>query len=180
MDALQNAYPIEILLVEDNPGDVRLTLEAFKYCKVLNHLHVVEDGAAALDFLYMRPPYIQVPRPDLILLDLNLPKKDGREILAAIKSDETLKAIPVVILTTSQAEEDILSAYSLDANCYVSKPLEVEQFAETVRTIESFWLTLASCGQIVERHGGRIWMQSSSERGAILKFSLPQKKGEMR
>jgi CheY-like chemotaxis protein len=173
MNSSQKVRPVEILLVEDNPGDTRLTREAFKYCRVLNHLHVVEDGAAGLDFLYRRAPYAEVPRPDLVLLDLYLPKKSGREILAEIKADDKLKTIPVVVLTTSQAEEDILRAYALDANCYVSKPRDVEQFTETVRTIESFWLTLASCGQIVERHGGRIWMQSSSERGAIFKFSVP-------
>jgi chemotaxis family two-component system response regulator Rcp1 len=142
MNEEQMVRPVEILLVEDNPGDVRLTLEALKDGKVLNRLHVVEDGVAALDFLFMREPYAEVPRPDLILLDLNLPKKNGREILATIKSDEALKTIPVVILTTSQAEEDILRAYSLHANCYISKPVGFEQFTHIVRSIESFWLTI--------------------------------------
>lgn len=121
---------------------MRLTLEALKDAKVLNRLHVVEDGAAALDFLYMKAPYAGVPRPDLILLDLNLPKKSGREILAAIKSDPDLKTIPVVILTTSKSEEDVLRAYSLHANCYISKPVGFEQFTGIVRSIESFWLTI--------------------------------------
>ena len=144
MNALQTLYPIEILLVEDNPGDVRLTVEALKDGKMLNRLHVVEDGVAALDFLYMRDPYTKVPRPDLILLDLNLPKKNGREILAEIKSDDALKTIPVVILTTSDAEQDILRAYSLHANCYISKPVGFEQFTDIVRSIESFWLTIVN------------------------------------
>jgi chemotaxis family two-component system response regulator Rcp1 len=142
MNALQSIYPIEILLVEDNPGDVRLTVEALKDGKVLNQLHVVEDGVAALDFLYMRAPYTNVPRPDLILLDLNLPRKNGREILAEIKSDDSLKTIPVVILTTSEAEQDILRAYSLHANCYISKPVGYDQFTNIVRSIEAFWLTI--------------------------------------
>ncbi|MEN3296208.1 MAG: hypothetical protein V7642_5461 [Burkholderiales bacterium] len=142
MNALQSIYPIEILLVEDNPGDVRLTVEALKDGKVLNQLHVVEDGVAALDFLYMRAPYANVPRPDLILLDLNLPRKNGREILAEIKSDDSLKTIPVVILTTSEAEQDILRAYSLHANCYISKPVGYDQFTNIVRSIEAFWLTI--------------------------------------
>jgi CheY-like chemotaxis protein len=142
MNALQTLYPIEILLVEDNPGDVRLTVEALKDGKMLNRLHVVEDGVAALDFLHMRDPYTKVPRPDLILLDLNLPKKNGREILAEIKSDDALKTIPVVILTTSDAEQDILRAYSLHANCYISKPVGYDHFTNIVRSIESFWLTI--------------------------------------
>jgi len=135
---------IEILMVEDNPGDVRLTREALKGGKVWNQLHVVEDGVAALDFLYRRSPYEQAPRPDLVLLDLNLPRKDGREVLKAIKSDESLKTIPVVILTTSQAEEDVLRAYNLNANCYVSKPVDFEQFTRIVQTIERFWLTIVT------------------------------------
>lgn len=137
-------HPIEILMVEDNPGDVRLTLEALKDAKVSNHLHVVEDGVAALDFLYAREPYIDAPHPDLILLDLNLPKKNGREVLAAIKSDDDLKTIPVVILTTSRAEEDVFRAYSLHANCYITKPVGFEQLTNVVRTIEKFWLTIVT------------------------------------
>ncbi len=135
---------IEILMVEDNPGDVRLTREALKGGKVLNQLHVVEDGVAALDFLYRRPPHQNAPRPDLILLDLNLPKMDGREVLATIKSDDSLKVIPVVVLTTSQAEEDVLRAYRLNANCYVTKPVDLHQFNRIVQAVEEFWLTIVS------------------------------------
>lgn len=135
---------IEILMVEDNPGDVRLTREALKHHKVSNELHVVEDGVAALDFLHRRPPYEHAPRPDLVLLDLNLPRKDGRQVLASIKSDELLKTIPVVILTTSQAEEDVVRAYKLNANCYVTKPVDFEQFKRIVQGIEQFWLTVVT------------------------------------
>jgi CheY-like chemotaxis protein len=135
---------IEILMVEDNPGDVRLTREALKGGKIWNQLHVVEDGVAALDFLQHRPPHQDAPRPDLILLDLNLPKKDGREVLAAIKADPSLKLIPVVILTTSQAEEDVIRAYALNANCYVTKPVDFLQFTRIVQAIESFWLTVVT------------------------------------
>lgn len=144
MNAAKTIHPIEILLVEDNPGDVRLTLEALKDAKIWNRLHVVEDGVAALDFLYQREPHAQAPRPDLILLDLNLPKKNGREVLAEIKSDVKLKTIPVVILTTSQAEEDVFRAYALHANCYISKPVDFAQFTNIVRTIEEFWLTIVT------------------------------------
>ena len=133
---------IEILMVEDSPGDVRLTREALKGGKVLNQLHVVEDGVAALDFLYRRPPHQNAPRPDLILLDLNLPKMDGREVLSRIKSDDALKIIPVVVLTTSQAEEDVLRAYRLSANCYVTKPVDLNQFNRIVQAVEEFWLTV--------------------------------------
>lgn len=136
--------PIEILMVEDNPGDVRLTQEALKGAKVSNTLQVVEDGAAALDFLYRRGDYVDAPRPDLILLDLNLPKKNGREVLEVIKQDAQLKSIPVVILTTSQAEEDVVRAYSLHANCYISKPVDFTQFTKIVRTIEDFWLSIVT------------------------------------
>lgn len=144
MNAAKTIHPIEILLVEDNPGDVRLTLEALKDAKIWNRLHVVEDGVAALDFLYQREPHVQAPRPDLILLDLNLPKKNGREVLAEIKSDVKLQTIPVVILTTSQAEEDVFRAYALHANCYISKPVDFAQFTNIVRTIEEFWLTIVT------------------------------------
>jgi len=142
MTGLEVPRAIEILMVEDNPGDVRLTREALKGGKVLNRLHVVEDGVAALDFLYRRAPHQEVPRPDLILLDLNLPKMDGREVLSRIKSDEALKLIPVVVLTTSQAEEDVLRAYRLSANCYVTKPVDLHQFNRIVQAIEDFWLTV--------------------------------------
>ena len=139
-----SARPIEILMVEDNPGDVRLTREALKSCKVLNTLHVVDDGVLALDFLHRRAPYEQAVRPDLILLDLNLPRMDGRQVLAAVKSDPDLKVIPVVVLTTSEAEEDILRAYHLAANCYVTKPVDLHQFNRIVQAIENFWLTIVT------------------------------------
>ncbi len=133
---------IEILLVEDNPGDVDLTREALEDAKVRNCLHVAEDGEEALDFLYKRGKFAGVPRPDLILLDLNLPKKDGREVLKEIKADPELTDIPVVVLTTSQADEDILRAYQLHANCYISKPVNFKQFLTVVKAIEEFWLTV--------------------------------------
>jgi len=136
------ARPVEILLVEDSPGDVRLTMEALKEGKLSNELHVVEDGIEALAFLRKEGKYTQAPHPDLILLDLNLPKKDGREVLAEIKEDPDLKRIPVVVLTTSKAEEDILRTYDLHANCYVTKPVELEQFMTIVKYIEEFWLTI--------------------------------------
>ena len=132
--------PIEILLVEDNPGDIRLTKEALKEAKVLNTLTVVQDGVEALTCLRQRGKYADAKRPDLILLDLNLPKKDGREVLAEIKNDEALKFIPVVILTTSQDEQDVLNSYGLHANCYITKPVELEQFISVVKAIEDFWL----------------------------------------
>lgn len=135
---------IDILMVEDNPGDVRLTREALKGAKVLHELNVVGDGEAALDYLYKRPPYQAVTRPDLVLLDLNLPRKDGREVLSTIKADPSLKSIPVVILTTSQAEEDVLRAYSLSANCYVTKPVDFDQFTRIVQAIEEFWMTVVT------------------------------------
>jgi chemotaxis family two-component system response regulator Rcp1 len=134
--------PIEILLVEDSPGDVRLTKEALKDGKVANHLHVVEDGEEALLFLRQRGKFLGAVRPDLILLDLNLPKKDGREVLREIKTDEGLKRIPVVILTTSSAEEDIFRTYNDYANCYVTKPMGFDQFINAVRSIEDFWLSI--------------------------------------
>jgi chemotaxis family two-component system response regulator Rcp1 len=134
--------PVQILLVEDNPGDVRLTQEALKDGKVRNHLHHVVDGVEALAFLAGAGPYAGVPKPDLILLDLNLPRKDGREVLATIKADRVLASIPVVVLTTSQAEEDVLRSYGLHANCYIVKPFDLEQFIEVVKSIESFWLCL--------------------------------------
>ena len=136
------AKPIEILLVEDNPGDVRLTQEAFKEGKVLNNLSVVEDGAEAMAFLRQQGKYADVPRPDLILLDLNLPKKDGRQVLPEIKEDTNLKRIPVVVLTTSKAEQDILKTYNLHANCYVTKPVDLEQFISVVRFVQHFWLSI--------------------------------------
>jgi CheY-like chemotaxis protein len=134
--------PIEILLVEDNPGDVRLTVEALRDGKVLNNLNVARDGVEALTFLRREGPHVAAPRPDLILLDLNMPKKDGREVLAEIKSDESLRRIPVVILTTSQAEQDILKSYDLHANCYITKPVDFDQFIAVVQSVEDFWLSL--------------------------------------
>ena len=132
--------PIEILLVEDSPSDTELTLEALKDFKVRNHVSVVEDGVQAMEFLRRQGPYAQAPRPDLIMLDLNLPRKDGREVLADIKRDDLLKTIPIVVLTTSRADQDILHAYQLNANCYINKPVDFNQFLEVVRSIESFWL----------------------------------------
>jgi chemotaxis family two-component system response regulator Rcp1 len=140
--AKSNIVPVEILLVEDSPGDVRLTKEALKEGKVLNNLHVVKDGVEATDFLHRRGQYTNAVRPDMILLDLNLPRKSGTEVLAEIKEDPDLKRIPVVILTVSQAEEDILKTYNLHANCYIKKPVEFSQFIEVVKAIEDFWLTI--------------------------------------
>ena len=134
--------PIEILLVEDNPGDVRLTVEVLKDVKVHNKLHVARDGMEAMAFLRREGKYADAPHPDLILLDLNLPKKDGCEVLAEIKEDPTLKRIPVVVLTGSKAGEDILKTYDLHANCYISKPIDLEQFVMVVKSIEDFWLTI--------------------------------------
>jgi len=139
---MENFKIIDILLVEDNPGDARLAKEALKEGKVKNQLHIVTDGVEATDFLFKRNDYKDAPSPDLIILDLNLPKKDGREVLAEIKADENLKSIPIVILTTSKAEEDILKAYNLHANCYITKPLDLNKFLEVVKSIEDFWLTI--------------------------------------
>lgn len=134
--------PIEILLVEDNPGDVDLAREALESGKVRNTLHVVGDGEAAMAFLRAQGQYVGAPRPDLVLLDLNLPKKDGRQVLAEIKADRSLRAIPVVILSTSKAEEDILKTYDLHANCYITKPIDLHQFIKVVQAIEDFWFTI--------------------------------------
>ncbi len=134
--------PVDILLVEDNPGDVRLTEEALKEGKVLNKLHIARDGVEAMAFLRRENKYADAVRPDLILLDLNLPKKDGREVLAEIKTDERLKRIPVVILTTSRAEEDIIKTYDHYANCYITKPIDLDQLINVVKSIEDFWLSL--------------------------------------
>jgi len=134
--------PISILLVEDSPGDVRLIQEALKESKVLNEIYVVEDGLEAMRFLRREDKYPSVPRPDLILLDLNMPKKDGREVLAEIKADDELKRIPVVILTISLDEEDVFKTYNLHANCYITKPIGFDQFMKVVKSIEDFWLTI--------------------------------------
>ena len=139
--------PIEILLVEDNPGDVRLTQEAFKEGKVSNNLSVARDGVEALAFLRREGEYAGAPRPDVILLDLNLPRKDGREVLAEIKEDTDLRRIPVVVLTTSQAEQDILKTYNLHANCYITKPVDLERFITVVKSIETFWLSVVKLPQ---------------------------------
>lgn len=138
----RNSKLIEILMVEDNPADARLTKEAFKDAKVLNNMHVVADGEEAMLFLKRAGKYNESPRPDLILLDLNLPKKDGREVLAEIKKDPELKRIPVVILTTSEDEKDIFRAYDLHANAYVKKPVDLDQFMKIVEAVEDFWLSV--------------------------------------
>jgi CheY-like chemotaxis protein len=138
------APPVEILLVEDNPGDVRLTKEALREGKVYNNLHWAKDGVEALEFLRRQGKHEKAPRPDIILLDLNLPKKDGREVLEVIKKDDQLKQIPVVVLTTSKAEEDVLRSYSLHANCYVTKPVDLDKFIIVVKSIDRFWLTIVT------------------------------------
>ena len=139
--------PIEVLLVEDSPGDVRLTQEAFRDVNKSVHLHVAFDGVEAMAFLRHQEPHIHAPRPDLILLDLNLPKMDGREVLAHIKGDESLKTIPTIILTTSEAEADIVKSYQLQANCYLSKPVQFEAFESLVKSINDFWLIKAKLPQ---------------------------------
>jgi two-component system, chemotaxis family, response regulator Rcp1 len=136
--------PVEILLVEDNPGDERLTREALKEGKVYSNLHWVKDGVEAMEFLRRQGKFKEAPRPDIILLDLNLPRKDGREVLEEIKSDHELKRIPVVVLTTSKAEEDVLRTYDLHANCYVTKPVDLEKFMVVVKSIDVFWLTVVT------------------------------------
>jgi len=147
MEPGKRCQPVEILLVEDNPGDVRLTLEALKDGKVLNHLSVVGDGVEAIAFLHQEGAYANAPSPDLILLDLNLPKKDGREVLQEIKDDESLKHIPVVVLTTSKADMDILRSYELHANCYITKPVDFEQFTKVIKSIEDFWFSIVKLPQ---------------------------------
>ena len=134
---------VEILLVEDNPGDVRLTKEVFKDCTVRNKVHVVEDGIEALAFLRREGKYADAIRPDLILLDLNLPKKDGREVLKEIKSDEKLKSIPIIVLTVSNVEEDIIKTYNLHTNSYIIKPIDLDKFVEVVKSIQKFWFIIA-------------------------------------
>lgn len=134
--------PVEILLVEDNEADIRLTQEGIKEAKIRNNLHIVRDGEEAMNFLQNKEQYQNAVTPDLILMDLNLPKKDGRELLKEIKNDETLAPIPVVVLTTSEAEKDIIKSYKLHANCYVTKPMSLDQFVEVIMAIENFWLTI--------------------------------------
>ncbi len=143
--------PIDILLVEDDPGDVLMTREAFEHHKIRNPLHVATDGVEALEFLNREGRFEQAPRPGLILLDLNLPRKDGREVLDEIKRTPELRSIPVVVLTTSEAEEDILRSYDLHANAYVTKPVDFDTFAEVVRKIDDFWVSLV---QLPTRYGG--------------------------
>jgi CheY-like chemotaxis protein len=142
MEGTKADRPIEILLVEDNPGDVRLTREIFKAARIRNIIHTVEDGVEAMEYLRNQGKYADAAKPDLILLDLNLPRKDGREVLAEIKTDDELKRIPVVVLTISKAEEDILKTYSLHANCYITKPVDLDQFIKVVASIEDFWLSV--------------------------------------
>jgi chemotaxis family two-component system response regulator Rcp1 len=142
MDSQKISKPAEILLVEDNPGDVRLTQECFKESKISNNLSVVMDGQEAIDFLQQKGKFANAPRPDLILLDLNLPRKDGREVLAEIKADPDLRKIPVVVLTISKAEQDVLKTYDMHANCFITKPIDLDQFAVIVKSIEDFWLTI--------------------------------------
>ncbi len=142
MSQITPIKPIDILLVEDNPGDVRLTREALKEGKVLNNLYVAQDGVEAIAFLRREGKYAGAIRPDIILLDLNLPKKDGHEVLADIKSDPDLRRIPVVILTTSKAEEDVLQSYNLHANCFITKPVDLDQFINVVQAVEDFWFTI--------------------------------------
>ena len=144
---LSTMRPIEILLVEDNPGDVRLTQEALGEAKVRNNLAVARDGVEALAYLRREPPFDEAARPDLILLDLNLPRKDGRDVLAEIKADPDLRRLPVVVLTTSSAEKDILESYNLYANCYITKPVDLDQFVRIVSSIEDFWLTIVKLPQ---------------------------------
>ena len=142
MNVSKSGKPVEILLVEDNPGDVRLTQEALKEGKVLNNMSVAGDGLEAMAFLRREGKYADAPRPDLILLDLNLPKKDGHEVLAEIKQDPNLKRIPVVVLTVSQEDRDILKSYDLRANCYITKPVDLQSFIKVANSIEDFWLTI--------------------------------------
>ena len=140
MNISKNGKVAEILLVEDNPGDVRLTLEAFKEGKMINNLSVVRNGVEAMAFLRGEGEYANVPQPDIILLDLNMPKMDGREVLAEIKKDDTLRHIPVIVLTTSEAEQDIIKSYDMHANCYITKPVDLDQFNTVIKSIKDFWL----------------------------------------
>jgi len=142
MSTRRNGRPIEILLVEDNPADVRLTIEVFKDSRITNHISVANDGEEAMDFLHKRGKYAGEIRPDLVLLDLNLPKKDGREVLTEIKADQELKTIPIIVLTTSDADQDVWKAYDAGVNSYITKPVDLEQFIGIFRSIEDFWLTI--------------------------------------
>ncbi len=139
---MNEVRPVDILLVEDNPGDVRLTKEALRDAKVLNEIFVAKDGVEAMEFLHRKGRFSQAPLPDMILLDLNLPRKDGREVLAEIKQDPNLKHIPVVVLTTSKADEDIIKTYNLHANAYITKPVDLNRFAEIIHVLNEFWFTI--------------------------------------
>jgi chemotaxis family two-component system response regulator Rcp1 len=141
---LSESRPIEILLVEDSPSDAALTIEALKVGKVANRLTHVEDGVEAMDFLRQKGKYKEAVKPDLIMLDLNLPRKDGREVLAEIKNDKELKIIPIIVLTTSHSDKDILQSYQLNANCYITKPVDFAHFIDVVKSIEQFWLTVVT------------------------------------
>ena len=142
MNASTSSEPIQILLVEDSPGDIRLTREVLRDARIANELHIVGDGEEAMRFLRRQGAFDGVPRPDLILLDLNLPRKDGREVLAELKEDPDLHLIPVIVLTTSAAEQDVLRSYDLNAACYITKPIDLDEFISVVRSIESFWLSI--------------------------------------
>lgn len=142
MTSYRESDPVDILLVEDNPGDVRLTEEAFEAGRITNTLYVVEDGVEALDFLFQRGDHAEAPRPDVVLLDLNLPRKDGDEVLAEIRADDTLTDLPVIILTSSDTQEDVVRSYELNANAYLTKPVDPAEFVETLRTFERFWLSI--------------------------------------
>lgn len=155
MDAQIFSRPAEILLVEDCPGDVRLTREALRENRMGNNLHVVADGVEALSFLWRKGKHVHAPRPDLILLDLNLPRKDGREVLTEVKADDGLRCIPVVVLTTSEAEDDIQKAYDRHANCYVTKPVELDEFINVVKSIERFWLAVVKLPSSREKLNAR-------------------------
>jgi chemotaxis family two-component system response regulator Rcp1 len=144
MNAVTTGRPIEILLAEDSATDVMLTEEALEFAKMRNNLHIVKDGVEAMAFLRKEREYSDKPRPDLILLDLNMPRKDGREVLTEVKTDDDLKTIPVVVLTTSQAQEDVIKAYGLHANCYISKPVDFDQFTNVVKAIDNFWFTVVT------------------------------------
>lgn len=144
MSGFPSGRPIEILLIEDNPGDQRLAQETLKDSRILNRLHIVEDGEQAMAFLRREGGYADAPRPDLIVLDLNLPRRDGREVLREVKEDPDLRRIPVVVLTISEAEEDVLRSYDLHANCYITKPIDLEQFSRVVKSVEGFWFTIVT------------------------------------
>src|SRR5580704_2729654 len=148
--------PIEVLLVEDSPGDVRLTLEAFRDINRSVHLHIASDGVEAMIFLRRQGMHTLAPRPDLMLLDLNLPKMDGREVLACVKGDDSLKTIPTIILTTSEAEVDIVKSYQLQANCYLNKPVQFDAFESLVRSINDFWLTKVKLPQLRQKQMGKL------------------------